>query len=506
MAKSRELVLEIPIPIAGVDMVSAWDKFDPKCALDIGGLELQEYGTLGTPHPEKVMQPTTGSFTGCLSAHIFQKEGMATQLIAHFRDGSLRYSTDFLTSSTTVTWTSIATGLSTTAPFYFATFLDAVFMSNGVDDYRRWDGTTQTTYASAPKGKFLTVWKDVMWLGGVTGNLDRIYSSDPGDATTWPALNFVDIEKGRGFGVTGLAATDSALVVFKYFKHFIIYDPIEYTNRIVDGTKGAVTHYSIVDHLGDLYFVSHLGVCRYLGDAPAEIVSQRISTIFRHLENYGGTEDLMDWGETMLIRGYSYQDCVGWFLPGPAAIRAYDYYPTLPEKPWFHNNQLDFLFGLNVKEKNKPEELYGMTYYGDHVVRIYDQTFTTANSGQWLTCFFDFGMPTVEKYVYMIQVMFRGTLSSIRAYRDYDIGAGSVWAQTADIETPFVDDTEGEATVYCDFYCRSMALRIEVGTAGVELWHELAGGTGFLDTDVSRVGAGISKVIVHARALSDGYR
>lgn len=499
--RTREVVLEIPIPVGGINMAVSYDKLRSIESPDIGGFEFDEFGSLGVPWPAKNLGSTAG---GCLSAHIFQRESGSTQLIAHFTDGSVRYSTDFHTTSGSATWTSIATGLSTTAPMYFETFLDAVFMSNGVNDYRRWDGATQTTYASAPKGKFLTVWRDTMWQSGVSGNPDRVYQSAAGDATTWPAANFIDIEKGRGFAVTGLAATDAALVVFKFLKHFVIYDPVEYTNRLVDPDKGCIDHFSIVFHDGQMYFVSHRGVCRYLGDAGGEIVSQNIGPIFERLEQYttsGPVHDLT----LPPIWGYSYQNHVGWNFD-VANIYHFAYYPGLPEQPWMRHAHMSNRMGLSLREKTKQEELFSLERGPNGLLRHYDQSTPSSTiECRWKTPWFDFDNPTLEKYLYLIQLLGRGRITSIEIHRDYDeaLDYTAAAATMSDIE-------HKEIPFYVDAYGRSFSFEFTASTLDIsgagETRQFISSGDGQTQMHVGRNATSINRVLVHARLISDMLR
>jgi hypothetical protein len=177
-------------------------------------------------------------------------------------------------------FTQIAAGLSGSAPLSFETFNGKCYFSNGVDNYASWDGATYTTYPSAPKGAYLRLWKDTMFMAGITSLPDRVYESAAGDAETWPVASWVDIAKGDGDKNIGLGSDGFTLIVFKRNRHMAITDPVTLANRVVDFEKGCESHASIVQFEVYVYFLSRRGICRYLGDSPSEIISFKLDPLF----------------------------------------------------------------------------------------------------------------------------------------------------------------------------------------------------------------------------------
>lgn len=125
-----------------------------------------------------------------LSDYTYYRPGTNPQVLLHTTGGILYYTND--PSANPIVWTQIASGLSTTVPMSFETFTSKVFFCEGTV-YASWDGSTYTTYPSAPLGRYLRLWKDTMWMSGIAALPDRVYSSAAGDATSWPAANWVDI-------------------------------------------------------------------------------------------------------------------------------------------------------------------------------------------------------------------------------------------------------------------------------------------------------------------------
>jgi hypothetical protein len=214
-----------------------------------------------------------------LSMYTFYRtDANPPQILMYTSAGTLYYTTNPV--DPLATWTQIATGLSTSVPFSYETFNSKVYMGNGIDAYCSWDGATYTTYPSAPKGKFVRLWKDTMWISGVTNLPDRVYSSAPGDAETFPVAGYVDVSRGDGDVVRALATDGQFLIVGKRDRTITIYDPNTLANRVVDYEKGFESHFGVAELESEIYFVSRRGICRYLGDSPSQIISDMLDPMF----------------------------------------------------------------------------------------------------------------------------------------------------------------------------------------------------------------------------------
>jgi hypothetical protein len=248
-----------------------------------------------------------------LSCTTFAKQvspGVAPQVVIHTSGGKVYYTTD--PNASPPVWTQIVTGVSTTAPMSFAMYNNVLYFGNGIDIFASWDGTTYTQYPSAPKGAFLIAWKDAMWQAGVPGLPDRVYTSNAGDPTTYAVSGWVDIQKGNGSATSGLGTDSIYLVVFKRRGHSVITDPVNFTNRLVDAVTGCESHFSIIQHLGTLYFLSRKGVAKFYGDAPAAILSDKIAPIF--------TPDILNLNTMTTAYAYTIEDRVGWAVPEAGSL------------------------------------------------------------------------------------------------------------------------------------------------------------------------------------------
>lgn len=447
MARARAgspVTLEIPGFHGGAQLLVDPDKLEPHQMRKIENMILDEVGMAAMRMGTEALGTIGSSGDRVLSSWRFQRSsGAATQFIVHTTAGELKYSTDM------VNWTNIATGLSTTAPFTYTTFTDKVWMANGTNDFRSWDGTTQATFASVPKFKVITQWKDTLFGANDSSNPDRVYSSDPGDGTTWPASNFFDVAKGQGPGITGLSSDANALVVFKLFSHHAVYDPVEFTNRPVDTEKGCLSHFSIIKHRGLIFFISDSGVCLYLGDSPAQIISGPITPLFKDY-SYDEAHESM-WS------GYAMQDRVGWCWPrtGTTDIWQVEHYPSYPDKPWvFHTIPVRNI--ITVRDAADNDNMLGFGEGNNKTFQIMSPGIELDDSAAFTatieTGWFDFEAPILSKWVDYISVMSRGGYT-LDILTDFD--------DTTVVKTYAVTDAAllDEREIFTDIYCRQIAFR-----------------------------------------------
>jgi len=291
----------------------------------IENIILEERGA-ASKRPGVLSMGTFGtSLNRVLSMYTYYRGALAPQVIIHTTAGTLYYTND--PTAQPIVWTQIATGLSTSQPFSYETFNSKCYMSNGVDNYAAWDGSTWTVFPSAPKGKFLKLYKDTMWVSGIPATVDRVYQSNPGDAETFGVASWVDIAHGDGDQVTALGSDGLTLIVFKRNRTFNIYDPTTYANRVIDFEKGCESHFSIIQFESSVYFLSRRGICQYLGDAPSRYLSYKIDPIF--------DPAVINIANLNMVNAYLVGTRVGWAIPEVAQTQntfQIEYYPRLAER------------------------------------------------------------------------------------------------------------------------------------------------------------------------------
>lgn len=171
----------------------------------------------------------------------------------------------------TSNWDSIQDGLTANLRMSFVTFKNVIYITNGVDDYMSYDGTTLNTHSTnaetgfALKGKYLIVANDVGFLAGVTtgaGDAQTVFCTDPNpdDLLTFP--NNIPINEDDGRDVTALAALGPTVFVGKEDTGIYTLDVTGElpTVRREDYSGGVVSHRAWVNVENDLYLLSNNGV------------------------------------------------------------------------------------------------------------------------------------------------------------------------------------------------------------------------------------------------------
>jgi len=118
-----------------------------------------------------------------------------------------------LYNTTTGVWGDLSPTYTADKYFGFVVYNDILYGCNGVEAYFKWDGTTFTDYATAPKGNVLEVFEDRMFVSGVDAEPLTVYYSKISDPTDW--TNTAYVLKPLG--------TDSVTVLKNYYGQLLIF-------------------------------------------------------------------------------------------------------------------------------------------------------------------------------------------------------------------------------------------------------------------------------------------
>jgi hypothetical protein len=159
------------------------------------------------------------------------------------------------------TWTDIVGSPTFTenAEFGYIVYDDECFFGNAVESIYKFDGTTFTEYASAPKGNILEIFEDRLFVSGVLAEPLSIYYSNTGAPETFTGT---DVVKPLGTDtVTNLKNYYGSLLMFKkdsIWKLTFIYDQLTdlYIPKIESqsGTYGACSRKAVAWVENDLWF------------------------------------------------------------------------------------------------------------------------------------------------------------------------------------------------------------------------------------------------------------
>jgi hypothetical protein len=181
--------------------------------------------------------------------------------------------------------TQLTTGLSTSARFDWATQNDTLWIVNGEDANRKWDGTTFGTMGGTPpQGKFILNHKNRLFIAGTSTNRSRLYFSDVGDPETWGALSFIDVGKGDGDAITGLGILLDTLIITKDNSVWILSgdSATNFELRRATDEGGAVVKQGMALMRDTLGWMGKDGV-RFFDGVKSAIASDKIETTLNGL-------------------------------------------------------------------------------------------------------------------------------------------------------------------------------------------------------------------------------
>ena len=209
------------------------------------------------------------------------------------------------------TWTSQLTGLTSGAKARFTTFLDFLWLVNGSDSTKIWNGNPATAFVAtgnasgAPTGKFIDNFRARVWIAGSDTYPDRVWFSSLPSAVTTPIVtwdtsvttgDWIDISPSDGENITGVKRSRRALLVFKNNHIYPIYS-VAQTEADPITAVGTYSNESIVEAKNGTYFHHPSGFYRFnIGSEPEEI-SKPIVDIIKNISasNYN---DVCGWLET----------------------------------------------------------------------------------------------------------------------------------------------------------------------------------------------------------------
>lgn len=424
------------------------------------------------------MGPVGAGTDRIISAYVFYRSGTSPHLLIHTSAGKIYYTTDPTTNP--ITWVQIGTGYSTTQPASWETFNGKAYFSDGTGPYSSWDGTTLATYPSVPLFKYIRLWKDTMWGSGVVGLPDRVYSSQPASAEVWPSASWFSVRVGDGDEIRALATDGIYLIVGKRATGTMVTDPAQFFNHVYDYEKGIESHFSVIQHESNIYYLTRRGIAQWQPDAPANLISYKIDPLW--------DPHILNPDTTQFAWAYAYGQRVSWALPEIGQQRPtiqVNYYPRLAELsalgvrglgPW-SIDRIPISCAVNWRYQstfrllggsNKANALYWV--FADNVGQDDGVPFTALLE----TGAFDFGNPLLTKYIRRMRVLGRGQFNvSIR--RNFQNGlyktspvdlsalASDLWgvgtwaggANLSDLWGP--DSNVKEATINPDAYGRYIA-------------------------------------------------
>ena len=226
-------------------------------------LDFDKIGSVKLRRGTTLLGSQIASGTDILGLYEFRDSGTGTNNQIITVNGTTVY---YLSGGTWTSKRSVTTGNKAE----FTTFLDYIFMVNGVDSTMTWNGDSGTNFGytnatDAPVGYYIENFRSRVWIAD---NKDRVYySSLPSTATppaiTWNTTDwYIDISPQDGDNVTKLKRYKNALLLFKRNHIYRIYS-INETEPDPKISVGTYSGRSIVEAVDGIYFHHPSGFYRY---------------------------------------------------------------------------------------------------------------------------------------------------------------------------------------------------------------------------------------------------
>lgn len=204
--------------------------------------------------------PSGNPPTFCIN---YFKTSSGTQTFVVSDNATVWTTTDFQT------FTSIITGLSSSFQLRGLVVRDKLWLTNGTDSVRVFDGAVVTVLdgtagtPSVPKGRYISYTDERVWIYHTSGNRSGLYFAAladssgtaiaPDNANAWPAANVLQISEGDADFGTGLILYRGYLHAFKQYSIYRIVGYDEYTYTRVKTRASTGTRFSesiqILDNL-----------------------------------------------------------------------------------------------------------------------------------------------------------------------------------------------------------------------------------------------------------------
>lgn len=214
------------------------------------------------------------------------------------------------------TFTTVASGLSSSAQVHFATVRDKLWIVNGSTWPRTWDGSTLSildgrantpSSPTMPKCALIEFWKERVWCGAPSGELSAVYYSaltdtdgndlDPSTGTTsWPVNNNFQIDQNGGSRLYAIKAYRNRMYAFKSNGIWEIGFDNDFNNFVRKSfvSVGSRFQTSIAEVDGILYFTGIDGIYAFDGENAVR-VSEKIDNKFRTLNQPLVSQNYKTW-------------------------------------------------------------------------------------------------------------------------------------------------------------------------------------------------------------------
>ena len=272
-------------------------------ALIAKNVDLDEIGTLRKCKGYSVFcdQPTTDEVLALYS--FYKMETPVTRYLLRDSGGEV-YKSNFTTGK----WDGITgtTTLSKTKKPTWLTYKNLAIRFNGVDNPKKYDGTTFSDLGGSPlNGDVACLYKDRIYVAGVSPNFSTLYWSDVGETEVWPKTNNSDVNNNDGDRIMALVPLFDSLIVFKEYSMWEW--QVDRLNnptylRYITKEIGTTPQRSVVNINGIVYFFNRKGIWMLAQKYP-ELISLKVDKFIKQISDPYSVEAFVDGNKYCLYIG-----------------------------------------------------------------------------------------------------------------------------------------------------------------------------------------------------------
>lgn len=239
------------------------------------GTSINTFTAISAPTISNVARTgTTGTYTYSYKVTAVTNNGETTPSAADSEDANVAELDD--STYMTVTWGSVTNAIGYNVygrkdgGWYFLAYVEGnsstSYADKGQDSPQEFFTPPEGNSTGGQKGKYITVYKDSLFIAGDSGNPSRLYYSGGGDKvedfTIGGGGGFIDINKNDGQEITGLIVFKDSLLVFKQratYKFNFTTSGLPQVEQVSPNT-GCVAPRSIVAVENDVMFAGEDGI------------------------------------------------------------------------------------------------------------------------------------------------------------------------------------------------------------------------------------------------------
>lgn len=182
----------------------------------------------------------------------------------------------------------------TTTPVAFARGMNVtIYTSTQWGTSRYYTGSSAAAITGSPAGRCAAFHKGYFFVAGTAGNPSRLWFSALGDYTTWPALNYIDVNEGDGEPIEDILSASDGMIIAKKSSLWLMLGSSEdnFSLHQLGKANGGYPGRCLTQTPQGVVVAGQTGVFLWSGGTPARI-SEPVETGYSLAGDYVSVENV----------------------------------------------------------------------------------------------------------------------------------------------------------------------------------------------------------------------